>query len=327
MSVQHKQVKPEDDGQRIDRWLKRYFPAASMTLIQKTLRKGEIRVNKGRVKASTRLSSGDDVRIPPQFTGLEKPAPKVTSSKDKDFIRSLVLYEDSHIVALNKPSGLAVQGGSKTTRHIDGMLDGLKKKESDPRPKLVHRLDKETSGVLVLAKTPEAARHLMAQFKGKEIQKTYIAITAPAPSKMSGELRGALVKKTGGAYERVVIDEDEGKRARTIYEVVDKASRSAALVAFQPLTGRTHQIRVHTSEILKAPILGDIKYGYDKEGFEALGIPNNLHLHALEILIPKLSGRGLWEIKAPLPEGFKESCKNLGLTTKFNNPFNDANRA
>lgn len=325
MSVQHITVKAEDDGQRIDRWLQKHFPASSFILIRKTMRKGEIRVNKGRVQPGTKLSTGDEVRVPPQFTGMEKAERGQVSPKDIEFIRSLVIFEDNHVVVLNKPAGLATQGGTKTHRHVDALLDGLKKNKNDARPKLVHRLDKDTSGVLILAKTPEAARHLMNVFKGKDAQKTYIALTASVPIQKSGDIRAGLIKKGGKGYEKVVVDDAQGKSARTLYEVLDFAGKEAALIAFRPYSGRTHQIRVHSAEVLGAPIVGDGKYGYDSEVFEKLKLAKRMHLHAYEIKIPKFSeaGRGSWRVKAPLPKDFKESCKALGLETHIENPFDE----
>lgn len=316
MSVQHKIVAPEDDGQRLDRWLKKYFPQASIILIQKTMRKGEIRVNKGRVKASTRLKTGDDIRIPPQFMGAEKPQAhknQTISAKDRDYIRSLVIYEDEDLIALNKPAGLAVQGGTNTTRHVDRYLEGLKKKSTDPRPKLVHRLDKDTSGVLVIAKTPDSARYLMRLFKDREIAKTYVAITVPVPKMKSGQIRGAIVQSEQGGFEKMSVDDTQGKRAVTDFEVLDYLSKTAALVAFMPRSGRKHQIRVHASDVLETPILGDRKYGYDNEGLEGLKLSKGLHLHAYRLQIPLQSGSGFIAIEAPLPENFKNSCGVLGL--------------
>lgn len=311
-------VKADDDGARLDRWIKKYYPAIAFGQAQKALRKGEIRINGKRAKGEARLSTNDSLRLPPYFfTG--QPQSKATtvsrvSDKDTDYIRSMVIYEDTDIVVINKPAGLATQGGTGIKNHVDRLLDGLKKRPDDARPKLVHRLDKETSGVLVLGKTAASTRYLMDMFKTRDIDKIYLAVTMPVPRQDEGEIRGGLVKLGNSAgFEKVVLDDDTGKSARTLFKVLDKAAKSAALVAFKPLTGRTHQIRVHAAEALETPIIGDFKYGFERETLQDTPLAKTLHLHALRLIIPKPGNKGSWILEAPVSKHIQETIEFFGF--------------
>lgn len=318
-------VKQDDDGQRLDRWLKRVAPDLPYVLAQKLMRKGAIRVNGKRAKPDTRLAAGQEVKIPPfETSGIksQKNKRKITQ-EDILFMRSLVIYEDKDVIALNKPYDLATQGGTNTKRHIDGLLDVFKDKEGT-RPKLVHRLDKETSGVLLLAKSSKAARELGTLFKSKDVKKIYWAVTSPTPEAYEGAIK-APIHKSGGNYEKMVIDEEEGKYALTEYTVLENAGRETAFVAFWPRTGRTHQIRVHASQALGCSIIGDGKYKAVKDDeskridadLEGMRLAKRLHLHARRIILPHPLERGkTLDITAPLCPELVKSWKSLGFNHK-----------
>lgn len=318
-------VKDDDDGQRLDRWLKRVVPDMPYVLAQKLLRKGAIRIDGKRAKPDTRLSAGQEVKIPPFETGgarSEKRKIKITE-EDIIFMRSLVIYEDEDVIALNKPYDLATQGGTNTKRHIDGLLDALKDKNG-VKPRLVHRLDKETSGVLLLAKSAKCARELGFAFKGREVKKIYWAIVSPTPSVYEGQIR-APIHKSGGNYEKMVIDEEEGKHAVTEYAVLENAGRAAAFVAFWPKTGRTHQIRVHAAQAMGCGIIGDGKYKAVKDeecklidaDLAGMRLAKRLHLHARRLILPHpmKSGR-IIDVTAPLCPELVKSWKAFGFNHK-----------
>lgn len=281
-----------DDGIRLDKWLKKHYPALPFGVMQKLLRTGQVRIDGKRAKPDARIAAGQEIRVPPiDATSPDKAKnkiPKKLSDADIDFIRSLVIYEDDDVIAINKPHGIAVQGGSKVTRHIDGLLDGLKRSKNDERPRLVHRLDKETSGVLLLARNVAAARALGQIFRDHEIRKYYWAITIPAPDMNEGSINAPLNKLKGRGGERMMMDDEGGKRAFTHYAVMERAAKQAAWVAFWPKTGRTHQIRVHAA-IMGTPLLGDYKYG-DEHAIEVAedldGVYDGIHLHARRLVLP-----------------------------------------
>ena len=329
MSVRHVEVKQDDDGQRLDRWLKKQ--GMNFTQMQKAIRKGEVRIDGKRAKPDTRLVAGQDIRLPPMDA---KPgATKKLTDKDKAFIKSLVIYEDADVIALNKPSGIATQGGSKQTRYIDFYLDALKSKDGT-RPRLVHRLDKDTSGVLLLARSAKAAKKLGDAFKGRDIKKIYWAICSPAPEHSEGTIKAPLIKAGGSNKERMVVDEKDGKMALTDFIVLENALDSAAFMAFWPRTGRTHQIRVH-AELIGCPIVGDKKYDRlpeQEETHEArrkaeadlkdMALADRLHLHARRIVLPHPSRKGVIDITAPLPADLKKSWKALGFSPNLKqDPF------
>ncbi|MGH1397920.1 MAG: RluA family pseudouridine synthase [Alphaproteobacteria bacterium] len=330
MSVQNIEVTQDDDGQRLDRWLKKQ--GMPYGLIQKVIRKGEVRVDSKRAKADTKLAAGQNVRVPP-YDNKPLSRPGKLSDKDIAYIKSLVIYEDADIIAINKPHGVASQGGTKTKIHIDGMLDGLKDKNGI-RPRLVHRLDKDTSGILLLARSSNAATKMGDAFKSREIKKIYWAITSPTPHQEEGTIKAPLIKSGGSNKERMVIDEEEGKTAITDFIVLEKALTSAAFVAFWPRTGRTHQIRVH-AEAIGCPIVGDKKYARlpeQEEWHEArrkaeadlkgVDMANRLHLHARRIIMAHPFRNGTLDITAPLPPELKKSWKALGFSPNLKtDPF------
>jgi 23S rRNA pseudouridine955/2504/2580 synthase len=300
-------------GGRLDRWFKRRYPNLSHGRIEKLLRTGQIRVDGKRVKAGLRLTPGMRIRVPPiaDAPAAGKPAPRPEPSRDvAKKLRALVLFKDDDVIAINKPPGLAVQGGTKTLIHLDAMLDALRF-GSDERPRLVHRLDKDSSGVLILARTPAAASKLTASFRKREAQKLYWAVTVGVPAPRQGRIDLALAKLPIRAVERMVVDKETGKRAVTTYSVIETAGKTAAFVALSPLTGRTHQLRAHCAH-LETPILGDGKYGAKAAFLSGRGVSRKLHLHARTLSIPHpRSGR--IEVTAPLPAHMVETFALFGF--------------
>ena len=313
-------VSAKEEGVRLDRWIKRRMKI-TQGQIEKALRTGQIRVDGGRAKANTRLAAGMSVRLPPFGAATVPSKPKRTiKDEDKQFIQELVLFEDDEMIALNKPSGIAVQGGTKTTRHIDGLLGALS--DGEHRPKLVHRLDRDTSGVLLVAKHPAAAARLGDLFRSRDMQKVYWAVTVGVPHPLAGQVRGWMAKGVGSEAEREAgrrpdrekmyqaQQNDEGARhAVTDYAVVSTAAQRAAWVALRPQTGRTHQLRFHMAEI-GAGILGDHKYKTGRETPQGVG--KGLHLHARTLIIPKKSGRPV-TVSAPISGHMKETFETLGF--------------
>lgn len=327
--VQTITIGAEEGDQRLDRWLKRLFPQLTQVMIEKACRKGEIRVDGGRVKPATRIEAGQSVRIPPlpdEQAPRPKPEAPAYPSADVEMIQRAVLWKDEHIIALNKPPGLPSQGGSgQGNRHVDALTEALKFGYKE-RPVLVHRLDKDTSGVMLLARTPRVARRLNEAFRHRTTRKIYWAIVAGVPSPLMGTIRYGLVKAGGRDNEKMYcvlpgdIDKTEGaKRATTDYAVLDRLGSRAAWVALAPITGRTHQLRAHMAE-LGNPIIGDGKYG--GSGQENLGdgwgaqlggdISRKLHLHARSIRFRHPVTDKDITLTAPLPEHMARSWKTLG---------------
>ena len=310
--VEQKRVSDDEDGLRLDRWFKAHYPELAHGQLQKLLRTGQIRVDGARVKAGMRLQSGQSVRVPP-MAPVRRRAESIKPSKDDAaFIRSLVLYEDADVIALNKPPGLAVQGGTKTHRHIDGMLDAL---AVDPgeQLRLVHRLDKDSSGVLLIARSRKAAAALGKALKAHQAKKIYWALVVGVPRPEQGAIEAPLVKRGQAGEERVVVAEDGSKEAQhalTHFRVIDTAGRELAWVALWPVTGRTHQLRVHMAAI-GHPIVGDGKYG-GADAHPGGEIGGRLQLHARRIEIDLPSGKRL-EIEAPLPPHMAETWRLLGF--------------
>lgn len=323
-TVQTITVCEDDDGQRLDRWLKKNVPQLSYVLAQKLVRKGQIRVDGKRAKGDMKLTSGQAVRIPPVDVSKVKSAPSAKPSKaDADFIRSLVIYDDGEILAFNKPHGLAVQGGSKTRRHMDAYFPALKN-DKGVAPRLVHRLDKDTSGLLLTARSAAAAKALGEMLKKRQVKKIYLAVTVGVPELREGTVKAPLVKGAKGAgKEKMHIDAKDGKTALTDYIVLDHAHDQAALVAFWPRTGRTHQIRAHAA-YMGCPVLGDRKYGGSAAVIEGMDLPGRLHLHALRVICKHPFQKGDLDISAPLPADLKKSFKILGFPTRFkHDPFEE----
>lgn len=300
-------IKTEDDGIRLNRWFLREYPALSLGRLQKLLRTKQIKVDGKKAESSTRLLAGQELRIPPLDNEKVVCENKVLSKKDTDFITSLVVYKDENIIALNKPSGLAVQGGTNTLRHVDGMLEALKF-ENTEKPKLVHRIDKETSGLLILARNRRMADILTKAFREHGLQKTYLAIVRGLPKQSKGEIKIPL-EKINEKMQCV----SSGKKAHTVYEVLDHAGKKFSLLKVSPLTGRTHQIRAHL-EAIGTPILGDDKY-YGKERFNIKEVMDKLYLHAYKIDLSNIYKKKK-EIIADLPKHFVEACEFLQMEIK-----------
>ena len=319
--VRHITIVADEDGQRLDRWLKKRLPDIPYGLAQKLIRDGQLRVDGKRAKADTRLKEGQDVRIPPVHEKAVGEKPKL-GDKAAAFMQSLVIYDDGEIVAINKPHGLATQGGTNTRHHVEGMLDALKNKEG-VRPRLVHRLDKETSGVLLLARSAKMAKILGELFKGRDIKKIYWAAVTPIPEQNEGTIRAPIAKGLFKDKERMVVDEEEGKKAFTDYVVLETMGKDAAFVAFWPRTGRTHQIRLH-AEVMGCPVIGDAKYGEKSQNIDGLDLSNRLHLHARRVLFRNPSRKGWIDIVAPLPADLQQSWKALGFSANLKtDPFGD----
>jgi 23S rRNA pseudouridine955/2504/2580 synthase len=284
------------------------------------LRTGRIRVDGARARAGDRVAPGQAIRIPP-LDEMTAPAPQVlrqVSSGDEAMLRDAVLHRDDAVIVLNKPPGLAVQGGSGTERHLDGMLDALRF-GSDVRPRLVHRLDRETSGVLVLARTVAAAAFLTRAFREKTTRKIYWAIVVGLPKLRQGRIDLALAKLPGREGERVRADADEGKRAITYYHVADSVGSEASWLALLPVTGRTHQLRAHCAAI-GTPILGDAKYGAGAVHLTGVPDAKRLHLHARSLAIPHPLGDTL-RVTAPLPQHMRRSWEYFGFPDDLEDPF------
>jgi len=312
-------VAGEDESIRLDRWFRRHYPALGHSRLERLLRTGRIRVDGKRAHSGDRVATGQAIRIPP-LDEMSAPTPHVTrqvSAGDEAMLRDAVLHRDDAVIVLNKPPGLAVQGGSGTERHLDGMLEALRF-GSEVRPRLVHRLDKETSGVLVLARTVAAATFLTRAFREKTTRKIYWAIVVGVPRPARGRIELALAKLPGRAGEKMAPAED-GQPAVTYYAVVEHAGTKAALLALMPVTGRTHQLRAHCAAI-GTPILGDGKYGGGAAHLPGVPGPRLLHLHARSISLPH-PRRGTLAVEAALPPQLQETWRFLGFAEPDGDPF------
>jgi 23S rRNA pseudouridine955/2504/2580 synthase len=307
-------VSSEDDGIRLDRWFKRNLPDARFNTVSRWARTGQLRVDGKRATPGDRVETGQAIRVPPADTeGEERPRAKPqrpTLSEDEiAFVNEMVIHTDPAAIVVNKPPGLATQGGTKTNAHLDRLLDGLPGAETN-RPKLVHRLDKDTSGVLLIARTPRAAAYFSKSFSGRTARKVYWALVVGVPEVKDGFIDLPIGKQFGTGGEKMCVDEDEGLPARTRYRVIDRAGSRAAWVELQPHTGRTHQLRVHMQAI-GHPIVGDGKYG-GQDAFLTGTISRKLHLHARRLRIDHPDG-GRVDVTADLPSHFAESLAALGF--------------
>jgi 23S rRNA pseudouridine955/2504/2580 synthase len=310
--VQQRQVNDDEDGMRLDRWFATHFPQLGFGRLQKLIRNGEVKVDKAKVTTSTRLVGGQTVRIPP-IDDPDTVKPVKLNEADALFLKDLILYEDDDIYVFNKPHGLAVQGGSGTKRHIDGMLKSLPNKKGEP-PRLVHRLDRDTSGCLVVAKTKAAASHFGTVFRSRSARKIYWAIVAGNPHPQQGEISCFLARQSTADGEQMVVVKNGtpgAQHSMSYYSTTDTASRRFAWVTLKPVTGRTHQLRVHMAQ-LGTPIIGDPRYFNIENWQGAPGLAEGLHLHARRIAIPLRNGKRL-DISAPLPPHMRQSFETLGF--------------
>ncbi len=314
--VQTVTVRADDADQRLDRWFKRYFPNLNHGRLEKLLRTGQIRVDGKRAKANTRLDAGQVVRVPPLPETLPEAAPqsrRIRPTVDPELAKLLedrILHIDDDFLVIDKPAGLAVQGGTGITRSVDGALDALVFGKPD-RPKLVHRLDRDTSGVLVLARTTAAARWAATAFRQKTTRKVYWSLVVGEVKIPSGRISLSLSKQPGKGGEKMTVDETDGQRAVTEYRVREQLGTRVAWVELYPVTGRTHQLRVHMAET-GTPILGDGKYGGEGAFLVAEGLSRKLHLHARAISMPRLKDDPLI-VEAPLPDHMVSSWDFFGF--------------
>jgi 23S rRNA pseudouridine955/2504/2580 synthase len=325
------EVEKDEAGLRLDRWFKRHYPAITHGHLEKLLRTGQVRIDGKRAKSNDRLEAGQAIRLPPQINSITplpvSKTPKPLSGSDKDFIRSLVIHEDASTFVLNKPSGIPSQGGSGVARHIDGMLDGLQGNKRQ-RPRLVHRLDRDTSGVIVVARTLPAAAALSEALRRRDAQKVYWALTKGVPKPHRGIIKLALSKQgEEGRHERMRPAEEgdeNAKSATTYYTVMGTVAYQFAWVALKPVTGRTHQLRAHLAHI-GTPIVGDIKYG----GLPAKGLgelEDRLHLHARSIDIAHPEGGRLHAV-ATLPPHMMHAWELFGFDPdESSDPFAELRR-
>jgi 23S rRNA pseudouridine955/2504/2580 synthase len=302
----------DDDGIRVDRWFKRHLPDTSFTTVAKWARTGQLRLDGSRVGPGDRIAAGQILRVPPPEPVRvdEKPKRERIPLTDDQvaYVSEMVIHRDPAALVLNKPPGLATQGGTKTTEHVDGLLDAFA--EGDTRPKLVHRLDKDTSGALLVARTARAAGFFAKAFSSRTARKTYWALVVDVPSIDDGMVELPIAKQPGTGGEKMHVDEAEGLAARTRYRVIERAGNRCAWVELQPFTGRTHQLRVHMAAI-GHPIVGDGKYG-GAAAFLTGGISRKMHLHARRIRVDHPDG-GAIDVTAELPTHFAESLSLLGF--------------
>ena len=314
--VETKEVASGEDGMRLDRWFKTHHPDLPHSRLEKLLRTGQVRVDGGRVKASTRLEAGQIVRVPPLPASAPIAPKHALSNSDRDFLASITLYEDDDLMVLNKPSGMAVQGGTKTVQHLDRLLEGLGD-GPETRARLVHRLDRDTSGVLIVAKRRAVAAKLGRAFQTRSVRKIYWALVKGVPKPPQGKVEAALVKAAGPEGDRVRKarpgEQERAQSAVTYYAVVDRAGQAVSFVSLKPVTGRQHQLRAHMA-IIGHPVLGDDKYHGDRDMPE--GIDKRLHLHARRISFPHPSGEGVVDITAPLPDHMARSFAAFGFGEK-----------
>ncbi|MAW85753.1 MAG: RNA pseudouridine synthase [Phyllobacteriaceae bacterium] len=318
--VEQVTVNEDENGMRLDRWFKLHVPGLGFGALQKLLRTGQVRVDGGRAKSDTRLSAGQVVRIPPLGADLKGEGGPLTARTirdqgDGDVLSKMLLYEDNKVFVFNKPAGLAVQGGSGVHRHVDGMLEAWRSQKGE-KPRLVHRIDRDTSGVLVVARTRGAAVKLTAAFRERDTKKTYWALVKGVPKTREGRISTWLVKETTPDGDRMRIarhGEPGADHAVSHFRVIDQAGQNLSWLEMEPYTGRTHQLRVHAAHI-GCPIIGDPKYFEADQNWEFPGgLQNRLHLHARRILIPHPDGSGVIDVTAPLPPHMVQSWNLLGF--------------
>lgn len=304
-------VAADDDDIRLDRWFKRHLPQVGFATVSRWARTGQIRVDGKRARPEDRLSTGQVLRVPPGGEASARPKPRRREPTAEQLAQAeaMLIHRTDAALVLNKPPGLATQGGTGTHLHVDGLLDAFAG-EDEPRPRLVHRLDKDTSGVLLVARTPGSAAFFSKRFSGRSAKKIYWALVVGVPDVADGTIDAPLAKQPGTGGEKMHVDTENGQPARTRYRVIDRAGNRAAWVELQPLTGRTHQLRVHMAAI-GHPIVGDGKYG-GQDAFLTGSISRKMHLHARRLIIDAPEG-GTLDATAELPEHFAASMEQLGF--------------
>lgn len=312
-------VDVDEEGMRLDRWFKSHYPGLGFGALQKLLRSGQVRVDGGRVKSDTRMKKGQSVRIPPMQADKAggdgaMTAHSIRNTGDADALRKMTIFEDERVLIINKPPGLSVQGGSNVPRHIDGMLEALRNKKGE-KPRLVHRLDRDTSGVLMIAKTRGAAQRLAEAFRARETKKTYWALVKASPPKLEGTIKSWLLKEQTPDGDRMVVAKHGVKgavQAISNYRLVERIGQRMCWMELEPYTGRTHQLRVHCLQ-MRCPIIGDPKYSDGDTNWDFPGgLQDKLHLHARKLSIPHPSG-GWINVTAPMPQHMVQSWNLLGL--------------
>ena len=307
-------ITQDDDGVRLDRWFKRNLPQIGFATISRWARTGQVRVDGSRAKPEDRLTVGQVLRVPPggRDTARKVRVRKPLSDEERQAAHDMVLLETDSAIVLNKPPGLATQGGTGTTRHVDGLLDAFVPEEPDdaPRPRLVHRLDKDTSGVLLVARTPGSAAVYSKRFSGRSARKIYWALVVGVPDVREGTIEAGLAKQPGTGGEKMHVDDENGQPAKTRYRVVDSAGKAASWLELEPLTGRTHQLRVHCAA-MGHPIVGDGKYG-GKDAFLTGSVSRKMHLHARRLMLKGPDGEPV-DATAPLPDHFAQTMAHLGF--------------
>lgn len=313
------EVDSDEEGMRLDRWFKSHYPGLGFGALQKLLRSGQVRVDGGRVKSDTRLKKGQSVRIPPMKVDKAggdgaMTAHSIRNTGDADALRKMTIFEDEKVLIINKPPGLSVQGGSNVPRHVDGMLEALRNKKGE-KPRLVHRLDRDTSGVLMIAKSRGAAQRLAEAFRARETKKTYWALVKASPPKLEGTIKSWLLKEQTPDGDRMAVVKHGAKgavQAISNYRLVERIGQRMCWMELEPYTGRTHQLRVHCLQ-MRCPIIGDPKYSDDDTNWDFPGgIQDKLHLHARKLSIPHPSG-GWINVTAPMPQHMVQSWNLLGL--------------
>jgi len=323
--VQQITVETGEGGMRLDRWFKVHFPGLGFGHLQKLLRSGQIRVDGGRAKADTRVEPGQSIRIPPlevdQKGNQPLTAKTIRGQDDGAVLSKMILYEDPTVFVFNKPSGLAVQGGSGVSRHVDDMLEAFRSKKGE-KPRLVHRLDRDTSGALVVARTRLAAMKLAEAFRGRDAKKTYWALVKGVPRKREDRISTWVVKEQTFDGDRMRVarhGEDGADHAISNYRIIEQAGQALSWLEMEPHTGRTHQLRVHAAHI-GCPIIGDPKYFEADQNWEFPGgLQNRLHLHARRIVIPHPNG-GKIDVTAPMPPHMRQSWNLLGFDEQSGEP-------
>jgi 23S rRNA pseudouridine955/2504/2580 synthase len=312
-------VDGDEEGMRLDRWFKSHYPGLGFGALQKLLRSGQVRVDGGRVKSDTRLKKGQSVRIPPMNVDQSRgdgamTAHSIRNTGDADALRKMTIFEDEKVLIINKPPGLSVQGGSNVPRHVDGMLEALRNKKGE-KPRLVHRLDRDTSGVLMIAKSRGAAQRLSEAFRARETKKTYWALVKATPPKLEGTIKSWLLKEQTPDGDRMAVVNHGTKgavQAISNYRLVERIGQRMSWMELEPYTGRTHQLRVHCLQ-MRCPIIGDPKYADGDTNWDFPGgIQDKLHLHARKLSIPHPSG-GWINVTAPMPQHMVQSWNLLGL--------------